>query len=335
MLLETLFCTMLGAGGHAGTGDLAVPMNHKRYRDWTIELPKETFTPVGEEISLQAGKYSFISAMEGNNLLLDLNGDGTTDVRISGEEGSALLRSEDGFRYAIRLKSSANGWYFASSGAQVGKLEDTRIALLDQNNDGYFGEVGVDAILLGQGKVATWLGSTLLVDGKVHALQFDSAQQQIMLADYEGEMGSLSVAAGFQGKGKILSAVVRSSDGQHCLDLAGHEGPVQVPAGNYRILSGKIGLGEQAVLVAPGTASALKVNAETAQSFHWGGPVRAEFEFQRGSGKIAFSPEHVWYYGSSGEEYVQWKPVGKSPVFQIIDSASKQEVASAVFPGSC
>lgn len=335
MLLETLFCTMLGAGGHAGTGDLAVPMNHKRYRDWTIELPKETFTAVGDEISLQDGKYSFAAAMEGSNLLLDLNADGSTDVRISGEEGSALLRSEDGFRYAIRLKSGPNGWYFACSGAQVGKLEGTRISLLDQNNDGYFGEVGVDAILVGQGKIATWLGSTLLLDGKVRSLQFDSIDQQIMLADFEGEMGSLSVAAGFQGKGKILSAVVRSMDGQHCLDLAGHAGPVQVPAGSYRILSGKIGLGEQAVMIAPGTAGALKVSPETAQSFHWGGPVRAEFEFERGSGKIAFSPDQVWYYGSSGEEYVQWKPVGKSPVFYIIDSANKQEVASAVFPGSC
>jgi hypothetical protein len=335
MLLETLFCTLLGAGGHAGTGELVVPVNHKRYRDWTIELPQESFTAVGEEISLQDGKYSFAAAMEGSNLLLDLNGDGQTDVRISGEEGSALLRSEDGFRYAIRLKSGANGWAFACSGALVGKLDHTRIALVDQNNDGYFGEVGVDAILLGQGKIATWLGSTVLVDGKVRTLQFDPAAQQIKLANYEGEVGSLSVTAGFHGKGKILSAVVRSSDGQHCLELAGTDGPVQVPAGSYRILSGKIGLGEQAVLVAAGTASPCKVNAETAQVLHWGGPVRAEFEYQRKGGKIAFSPDYVWYYGAQGEEYVQWKPVGKSPVFQIIDSASKQEVAKVIFPGSC
>ena len=335
MLLEALFCTILCGSVPAGSGDLAVPLTHKRYRDWTIELPQETFTAVGEQILLVDGKYRFAAHMEGSNLLLDLDGDGATDVRISGEEGSALLRHEDGFRYAIRLKSTPNGWYFASSGAQVGTLNGQRLALIDQNNDGYFGEVGVDAVVVGPGKIATWLGDTLLVDGHLQTLQFHATTQQITLSDYVGETGSLNVTAGFSGKGKILSAVVRSLDGKHCFELANHEGLVQVPIGRYRIASGKIGLGEQAVKIAPGTAASLQVDAQSQQEITWGGPVRAEFEFQRSGEQIAFSPEHVWYYGSSGEEYVQWKPVGKSPVFKIIDSTSHLEVARAVFPGSC
>jgi len=335
MLLETLFCTVLGAGGNAGPADLAVPMSHKRYRDWTIELPNETFTAVGESISLGNGKYSFAAGMEGSNLLLDLDGDGATDVRVTDDEGSALLRHEDGFRYAIRLKRTPNGWYFASSGAQVGKVNGTKLALVDQNNDGNFGEVGVDAIIVGQGKIATWLGSTLMLDGQLHDLEFNPDAHQLELGDYQGETGSLSIATGFNGQGKLLSAVVRSVDGKHCFDLAGVDGAAQVPVGNYRIWSGKIGLGEQAVKVAPGSAGSVSVDASNPQEFSWGGPVRAEFEFQRGGDQIAFSPEHVWYYGSSGEEYVNWKPVGKSPVFKVIDSASKQEVARAIFPGSC
>ena len=335
MLLETLFCTILGASGNAGTGDLAVPMNHKRYRDWTIELPQETFTTVGSRIELANGKYSFAAKMEGTNLLLDLNADGETDVRVTGEEGSALLRHEDGFRYAIRLKRNANGWAFAASGAQVGKLNDQRVALIDQDNDGVFGEVGEDAILIGQGKIATWLGDSVLIDGKLHSLQLDAAGELLELNAYEGETGSLSVTTGFNGQGKLLSAVVRSVDNKHCFDLAGQTGPVTVPAGQYRIVSGKIGLGEQAVMVAPGAATAIEVSNDGAQEVNWGGPVRAEFEFQRDGQNIAFSPDAVWYYGSTGEEYVNWKPVGKSPVFKVIDSASKQEVARAIFPGSC
>ncbi|MDP7063259.1 MAG: hypothetical protein QF489_10065 [Planctomycetota bacterium] len=335
MLLETLFCTILGASGNAATGDLAVPMSHKRYRDWTIELPKETFTTVGSQIELADGKYVFATKMEGTNLLLDLDADGQTDVRITGLEGSALLRHEDGFRYAVRLKRNANGWAYAASGAQVGKLDGKRLALIDQDNDGIFGEVGQDAILIGQGKIATWLGDSILLDGKLHALKLDADGGQLELSPYEGETGQLSVVAGFNGQGKLMSAVVRSLDAKHCFDLAGEKGPVQVPMGEYRIVSGKIGLGEQAVMVAPGWAPAIQVRKGEEQVVNWGGPVRAEFAFQRDGQNIAFSPEAVWYYGSTGEEYVNWKPVGKSPIFKVIDSASQQEVARAIFPGSC
>jgi hypothetical protein len=334
MLLETLFCTVLGVGVNTGPGDLAVSMNHKRYRDWTIELPQETFTAVGQAIHLADGKYSFAVGAEGSNLLLDLDGDGQTDVRITGSEGSALLRHADGFRYAIRLKHDPNGWSFASSGAQVGKLDGTRIALIDQNNDGIFNQVGTDAILIGQGKIATWLGTTVLIDGKVHSLKLGADGAQMELAAYQGETGSLSVAEGFHGKGKILSAVLSSLDNKHCFDLAGLEGPVQVPVGQYRIRSGKIGLGELAVMVAPGDAARLDVVAGGKQKLEWGGPVRAEFKFERGNGLIGFSPDQVWYFGSGGEEYLQWRPVGKSPVFTIVDRITKSEVARTVFPGS-
>lgn len=335
MLLECLFFSMTGVTAPAGTGDLEVPMNHKRYRDWTIELPKESFTSVGEAITLANGKYTFKAGMEGTNLLLDLNGDGETDVRIDGDEGSALLRHEDGFRYAIRLKRGPDGWSFACSGAQVGKLDGQKISLIDQDNDGIFGEAGEDAILMGQGKIATWLGNTILLDGVVHALELDEAGSQLRLAPYVGELGSLSVAAGFQGNGKLLSAVVKSTDGKHCFDLASVEGPVQVPVGKYRIVSGKIGLGEQAVMLAPGSTQPVSVTAQAEQEIVWGGPVRAEFEFQRQGAEVAFSPEFVWYYGASGEEYLNWKPVGKSPVFRVVDKVNSLEVARAVFPGSC
>jgi hypothetical protein len=312
-----------------------VQLSHKRFRDWTIELPAETFTTIGDGISLAGGRYHFAATMEGSNLALDLDADGTTDVRITGAEGSALLHHEDGFRYAIRLKRDANGWSFAASGAMVGKLGDVRLALIDQDNDGIFGEVGEDALLVGRGRIATWLGSTFLHEGRTMALDFDPASGQLLLSDWQGETGLLSVATGFHGKGKLLSAVVRSLDSAHCFDLAGTEGAVPVPVGRYRIVSGRIGLGESAVTVAAGNSPVFEVRSDAPRELDWGGPVRAEFEFQRPGDELAFAPERVWYFGASGEQYLQWKPVGRSPLFKVIDRSSGQEVARAVFPGSC
>ncbi len=317
-----------------GPGTAPVELVHRRYREWTIELPAESFTPIGNGIRLGDGRM-FAAELEGTNLLLDNNGDGVTDVRIEGDEGSALLRTEDGFRYAVRLARGANGWSYAASGSMSGKLGNTRVAIIDQDNDGIYGEVGVDAILIGRGKVATWLGDTVHVDGVLHTLKIAADGSVIELEPYSGPTGLLTVRDGFNGDGKILSAVVRSEDGRHCFDLASASSAVAVPVGNYRIDSGKVGMGTMAVTIGGGSSSAIAVEADATQEFEWGGPVRAEFTFQRRGDQVGFSPDQVWYYGSMGEEYQKWFPVGKSPIFVVHDQQTKAEVARAMFPGSC
>lgn len=333
MLLELLSLSAPLFGG--GDGVAPVELSHRRYREWDISLPAEKFTSVGEGISLAGGERVFKAALEGTHLLLDLDADGETDVRIEGDEASALLRTEDGFRYALRLKRGPSGWAYAASGAMNGKLDGTPVSIIDQDNDGVYGEVGEDAILVGRGRVATWLGETLVVDGKLHKLTVDAAGGVLELSPYEGPTGTLSVRDGFKGDGKILSAVVRSADGRHCFDLASATAAVPVPAGEYHIESGHIGMGEMAVKVARGASQALTVAADGTQEIEWGGPVRAEFGFQRAGDQVAFSPDQVWYFGALGEEYKEWFPVGKSPTFVVTDAASGQEVARAMFPGSC
>ncbi|MBL7008675.1 MAG: hypothetical protein ISR76_06730 [Planctomycetes bacterium] len=316
-------------------GEGVVSLTHKRYRDWDIELPAESFTPVGDSIRLEGGRRVYAAALEGTLLRLDLDGDGVTDVALEGETASVLLRGADGFRYAARLRQGPNGWVYAASGAMVGELDGHRVALIDQDNDGLYGEIGQDAILVGRGKVATFLGETLSFGGELRSVDASPDGRELRLASYRGETGRLNVAGGFDGQGKILSAVVRSSDGRHCFDLARTEGPTTVPAGRYRLESGKIGMATMAVTVGPGGSPAIEVPAGGETTFEWGGPVRAEFGFQRQGDQLAFSPDHIWYFGEGGEQYLKWWPVGKSPVFTVIDKTTEQEVARAMFPGSC
>ena len=330
MLIELL---TLSLPALHGSGETAVPLSHKRYRDWDIALPAETFTPVGEGIAL-AGR-DFRAALEGTHLLLDLDADGATDVRVEGDAGSVLLRTDDGFRYAIRLQRGANGWEYAASGAMRGKIDGVFVSIIDQDNDGRFGEVGEDAVIVGRGSIATWLGETLQVGGTLHAVTVAEDGSTLQLAPYTGPTGSLAVTKGFHGSGKILSAVVRSADGRHCFDLASAEGSVAVPAGDYRIESGTIGMGEMLVTVGPGESDAVTVAADGQSSLEWGGPVRAEFAMPRAGDQVAFSPDAVWYYGEHGEQYLKWFPVGKSPVFVVKEADTGKEVARAMFPGSC
>ena len=104
MLFELLTLSAPMLIGDPGTA--TVELSHRRYREWTIELPAESFTAIGNGIRLGDDRM-FAAELEGTNLLLDLDGDGVTDVRIEGDEGSVLLKTEDGFRYAVRLARGA------------------------------------------------------------------------------------------------------------------------------------------------------------------------------------------------------------------------------------
>lgn len=309
-----------------------IPLQMKRHRNWAIELPQEGFRPVGQGLSLEG--YFFAASVEGSNLGLDLDADQNTDVTITGKEGAALLRTKDGFLYPIRLRATNLGWEYASSGTMSGKRGTTRISLIDQDGDGRFGEVGEDAIIVGRGAVAATLSETVVIDGELLQLKASSAGDSLTLSPFEGETGRLDFVDTFSGEGRVLSAIVASADGKHVLDLAESSGTVSVPVGNYHLESAKIGMGTMAVKVSRGFAKDLEVTASNPASLTWGGPIRAEFHYDRKGGQVAFYPDAIWYYGEEGERYESWFPVGESPVFVLADADSGQEVARAMFPGS-
>lgn len=334
-----MICTLLALAGSPLWGGATEPetlaLKPKRHRDWKIELPAEKFLPVGNAIRLAAADLQFAASLQGTNLNLDLDADGEMDTVLEGNDGSVLLRNADGFRYAIRLKRSENGWAYATSSTMNADWHGTRISVIDQDNDGRFGEVGEDAILIGRGRVATWLGENIVINGELLNLEIEADGSQLTLSPFEGETAKLRLADAYQGSGKVLSAVVRSKDGSQCFDLAGQTGSISIPAGKYRFQSAKVGLGQQAVQVAPGKSQYLDLKPNSEQALSWGGQVNARFGFQRQGNQVAFSPNEIRYFGPQGEEYINWFPVGKSPVFIIKEADTKQEIARAMFPGSC
>ncbi len=84
-----------------------------------------------------------------------------------------------------------------------------------------------------------------------------------------------------------------------------------------------------------GRSQAIKIQKGKAGAVCWGGPVKAEFAFQRVGGKVHLAPDQVWYFGAVGEIYSNWIPLGASPKFTVTDKTTGKEVAQAYFPGSC
>ena len=339
------------AAGSASSA-LEVALKDKPTRSFAWELPAENWQPVSGTFPIaHAGGASFAVQKAGDALMVDCDGDGQTERRIEGRKDPdtqitsafVVLESEraDGtpLRYGLRLRKRVKGWEWSTSTAAVGKLENdgatTKIAVIDQDGDGVYGEIGEDALVVGSGKVCTFLSETVHVAGELYALQVAADGSSLELAPYEGATGTLDARAELKTEGKLLAAVVRSVDGQHSFDLAKSRGGLKVPAGQYRVHRGHLGLGKAVVTVESGRMKPITVSAEEKTVLTWGGPAQAEFAYHRKGDELMIRPDEVWYYGAAGEEYKNWSPVGKSPEFTIKERKLGTELAKALFPGSC
>ena len=314
----------------AGTAEL----RHRSLRKWDLQLPAEKLTPVGQGFSLEEtiGK-TFKVELEGTSLKIDSDGDGTFDVTAESPEAAVTLNGTEGRRYAVRL-IDRGGWHYTAGGTLRGKIAGETIQLIDQNLDGDYCDIGEDAIIVGRGKIAAFLSQVIAIDGTLYELEVAADGTTVDYRPYRGATGTLTLGP-CDTKAKVLSAVVRSEDGRFCFDMAKEQSGLTVPAGEYRLLAGIIGLGENRVTMQGGRSKSFTVPPGGTKELSWGGPVKAEFAYRHSGTQIDLSPEHVWYYGAAGELYAGWTPIGKSPEFTIRNKKTGREIAQAYFPGTC
>lgn len=324
-----------------------VDLAYQAFRRFPFELPGETWRGVGEAIELPGlGGARFRAELAGEGLRLDTDGDGEFDRVLegrldeaSGERRAFCLLSRalpDGRtrRYAVRLRDHGTGWQWSSSGAFAGRIGDVRLLLFDQDGNGRFDDIGEDALVLGGGTIACYLSEVISVGGKLLRLEVEPDATALVLSPYDGPTGVLDVRSALDTRGKLLAAIVQSEDGRYSFDLARAADGLRVPAGTFRIVRGKLGLGKSFVRIIAGRTSGLVVEPGGRTVLEWGGPVVAEFEYDRRGGLVQLDPLRVWYYGAAGEEYVGWTPIGKSPVFTVKERALGTELAKATFPGT-
>lgn len=330
----------------------AITLRYRSYRKWSINLPQEKWFAVkdGIRLSHQNGDR-FEVAFKGNDIQVDTDGDGKLDRTIKAlidpktnvSTTRVILEGKDNggnpFRYAARLQNDANGWEWAPGGAMAGtymaESGPVPIRLIDQNGNGKFNDIGEDAMIVGNSENAVLLSSTAYVGDELVSVDYLNNGNAIRFSKYQGETAEIDMSSAFNSKAVLLSSVIVSSDGNHSFDVGGFEGSIQVPAGEYQIASGIVGLGKQRVRVLQGRAKSLTLKPGSSTQYQWGAPLKPEFDFARSGGEIQFAPDQVWFYGSAGEQYVGWTPIGKSPEFKIKNADTGAVLEVAILPGSC
>jgi len=324
----------VAGGAKAAPASAEMPLRYKPARRWNYTLPAASFRKVGGAIDLTAaGGAKFATAIKGSSLEVDTDGDGTTDVTVEGTSGYVRLRTKAGFDYSLRLKNAGQGWVYAASGARVGKLGDTRITLIDQDGDGRYDGFGRDAMIVGNARTACFLSRTINIAGTLRTIEIAADGSTLRHVPFTGAAGRLDLTSHWDAQARLQSAIVRSADGQLSFDLARHLEGLTVPAGRYLIYGGQLGLGKSTVRFRRGNAKPIVVAEGKTVAVLGGGPLSAEFAYQRRGGEVIFTPDSLRWFGRGGEEYYAWTPFGKSPEFTIADAKVRKEIGKAIFTG--
>jgi hypothetical protein len=176
------------------------------------------------------------------------------------------------------------------------------------------------------------LSKVINVRGKLYSIDVSTDGGNLTCEPYAGARGTLDLSTQFATKGKLLSAIVRSSDGKISFNMAG--GPMEVPAGQYGLHHGKIGVGRNLVTFSKGGLEPITIEAGSKHTIAFGEPVNIEFNFVDQPGRVIMDPKLVSYVGRAGEVYDSWKPFGGSPQFDVRDAKTGKQIALAVFGGT-
>ena len=330
LLATVSLAAALAAQASPDRGEVA--LKTKIQRRQKLLLPAEQPTAVATGFHFQEGLGAdFRADVDGEALLLDADGDGELETRVEGDRGFVVLE-HDGRRYGVSLVKQGE-WRFVTGSVVQGELAGTKVRLVDQNHNGRFDDVGQDAMVIGNGRAASFLSEVVSIDGQLRRIEVAADGSELRFSPFEGEAAKLSLHAVTDGK--VMAAVLNSTDGRYSVHLSKHDVDVVVPAGNYELHSGVLSLAGSRVDMAKGRSKAFSVSAEGVEQLAWGGPAKAEFAYQEAGGELKFDPNAIWFYGAKNEEYKNWNPVGKSPLITVVDRSTGAVIAETRFPGSC
>lgn len=310
-------------------------LKYRAMEKWDVILPEEQWTSFDNEIPIGEG---FLAKKAGPlGLEVDTNADGRLDEKVRGVRGFLKLRGKgsDGEPYncAIRLKGDGKTWRFAPGGAMIGKLKGTLVKVFDQNNNGFYDDYGTDAMVVGKGGAAGLLSKVVNAGGTLYHFEISADGRKASYRPFIGETASIDVCSDYDSRGKLVSAVLSSEEGDHHFNAAaGGKKPYTVPAGTYTVSSGYVTKAGESVHLRTGKMAPFTLKPGQERDLAWGGPVVAEFDYTVEEETITVPP-NVAFYGRAGEEYHTFWPEAKSPKIIVTDKKTKKVLTSGRFGG--
>ena len=313
-------------------------LSFKALKKWDIIVPNEVWTSITDSLPIPlAGGDGFVAEQVGPmKLKVDTNSDGKVDKDVRGADGFLVLSAEDEAgdtqKFAVRFVNQGGKYKYSVSGVMAGKLNSTAIELIDRNGNGRYDDYGQDAIVVGNAKGASLLSRVVSADDELFSIEVSEDGSQLTYSPYSGPTAKIDVSSKHDCRGKLLSAVISSDDGEYHFNVARDKGSMVVPAGDYRFVYGFAAKGAETVQMRTGKMRTLELDADEQEVVAWGGPIVAEFDYAVSDETITVQPK-VAFYGGAGEEYHTFTPNAKSPKILVADKDTKKIYLEGRFGG--
>ncbi len=239
---------------------------------------------------------------DGKKLGIDLNGDAQPDVWAKSEkELQQLELTYDGNvkePYAIELtRGAADAWSFARACYREATHKGTRVVLIDNDSDGAYDQVGVDAVLIGGARVPAYLSSHVVIGGKIFEMKVNRPGTEVQLRECGGPVGKVDLQSGFKAAGKLVGAVL--TDGQRSFEVSVPN--CIVPTGTYNLKWGVVDAGARGCMF----RSSISVTVSEGQiaKVDFGAPFKLDFDLVRNGNRITVGASSLTVFGKTGEQY--------------------------------
>ncbi len=257
---------------------------------------------------------------DGKKLGIDLDGDAKPDVWIKSEKDTQQLElTYDGNvkePYAIELNRSGEAWSYSRSCLRQASFKGQRIVLIDNDSDGAYDKVGVDAVLVGSAHVPAYVGSQIALGGKIFEMKVNRQGSEVQVRECTVATGKVDIQSGFKAAGKLIGAVM--SDGQRSFEVS-TPGTV-VPVGTYTLSWGVVDAGARGCMF----RSSISVTVSEGQvaKVDFGAPFKIDFDVTRNGTQVQIPAQSLKVFGKANEEYYAFSHK-LLPHFEVRDEKTK------------
>lgn len=279
--------------------------------DWTflssITTPLPTIGRVDTGfISLPNDKnpQGYRCSAQQKTVQLDVDGNGSYDNELEKKDNFVTykIKYQNGvqlnYRMRVFIKGASKSIYTDGSTSQpvwayqracflTAKTPLDALVIIDDNNNGYFGDYGQDAIIIGAAnKQAIPLSSIIPIKGKFYTIKVEVITEipeeskknpkfsgmKLVLTPYTGDMGKIDVTKNLKPPKEKISNIIIKRDTDIFLQLA-ERGETTVPTGEYYLVSAVSG---SRIRVRLGEKSFTAVEKGKTSAPKWGGPFKLE-----------------------------------------------------------
>lgn len=310
-------------------------MKHRVVADFEYVLGQERWHKVGSELSIFGVDFA-VEFVQDGKFEIDTNGDGNLNDDVQGASGLVDLKGkdEDGnvFHYGVRFKKDgARKYSWASSGAMVGKVEGSSLFLIDANANGSYGDFGIDAVVIGNGRNAGYLSKVINIGGKLFDVDVSNDGTSFKTKRYVGETGMLKLGKLKGVHAKPVAAILKMN-ASISFEFAGASKGLLVPTGGYTLASAFLERGPETARVRGRNMRPVIVEDGGEAQLTWGGPLEGTMAMPTVADTTATIRPTIQITGTAGEEYYDFLPKGKAPTYELFDAETEKRLAKGTFP---